>query len=77
MFLELERKLKAAQEQSKLSGNADKASIEQLQKEKEELMALAMQRGRLVQDKVEEIKRLQHQITEMEKKVKSSKDKFE
>ncbi|CAD5117435.1 DgyrCDS6205 [Dimorphilus gyrociliatus] len=74
---ELERKLKAAQEQSKLSGSAVKASIEQLEKEKEELMALAMQRGRLVQDKVEEIKRLQHQIVEMEKKVKASKDKFE
>lgn len=51
--------------------------IQQLTKEKDELLDLAMQRGKIVQREQTENKKLQKKIEEMEQSVRSMEEKFE
>ncbi|KAL5015931.1 hypothetical protein ScPMuIL_005520 [Solemya velum] len=51
--------------------------ISQLTKEKDELLDLAMERGRLVQKEQTENKKLQRKIDVMEKSVREMEEKFE
>ena len=52
-------------------------ALQQLKKEKDELLDLAMQRGRVIQEKVAENKLIQKSCEDMQKKVKNMQDKFE
>lgn len=51
--------------------------LQALVKEKDELLDLAMQRGKIIQKEQTENKRLQKKVEEMEKSVRSMEDKFE
>ncbi|CAH1789596.1 unnamed protein product [Owenia fusiformis] len=81
---ESEERLKGANAKLKsnaeLQQNADVESQSQhakLKKEKDELLELAMQRGKLIQEKQTENKILQKQIESMEKQVQDMEAKFE
>jgi hypothetical protein len=53
------------------------AKFKQLTKEKDELLNLAMHRGKLIQDKQTENKKLEAKIEEMEMMVRKMEEKFE
>ncbi|XP_071956550.1 coiled-coil domain-containing protein 89-like [Antedon mediterranea] len=81
---QLEQELKAfAEVNSKLKMKGDSAEnnqiikMEKLTKERDELLQLSMQRGKLIQGKQKEIKILQNQIQIAEKEVQRMEDKFE
>ncbi|KAL3832029.1 hypothetical protein ACJMK2_023709 [Sinanodonta woodiana] len=81
---DVEERLKAAnyklQNQVETQQNASAEAltkIQQLTKEKDELLDLAMQRGKLVQKEQLENKKLVIKIDEMEKAVREMEDKFE
>ncbi|XP_077978620.1 coiled-coil domain-containing protein 89-like isoform X2 [Glandiceps talaboti] len=60
--------------------NADAArqmAIEKLTKERDEMLELSMQRGKLIQDKQKEIKSAQDKLVSAERSVKAMQDKFE
>ncbi|XP_033761340.1 coiled-coil domain-containing protein 89-like [Pecten maximus] len=81
---EAEERLKSAnyklqtQTDSKKSMDAEtQLKIQQLTKEKDELLDLAMQRGKIVHKEQTENKKLQQRIGEMEKAVRNMEEKFE
>ncbi|KAK3103512.1 hypothetical protein FSP39_019780 [Pinctada imbricata] len=81
---EAEERLKAAnyklQNQIDSRKNADNESqtkIQTLTKEKDELLDLAMQRGKIIQKEQTENKKLQKKIEDMEKAVRNMEDRFE
>ncbi|XP_022080103.1 coiled-coil domain-containing protein 89-like [Acanthaster planci] len=78
------RKLKGTQsqlqQQSENLKNADAnraLKLERLAKEKDEMLELAMHRGRLIQDKQREIKELQNKVAEAQREIQRMEDKFE
>ncbi|XP_033639262.1 coiled-coil domain-containing protein 89-like [Asterias rubens] len=78
------RNLNAAQSQLKQQSenlkNVDTNStlkLEKLRKEKDEMLELAMHRGKLVQDKQREMKELQSKVASAEREVQRMEDKFE
>ncbi|XP_048756997.1 coiled-coil domain-containing protein 89-like [Ostrea edulis] len=81
---EAEERLKGAnyklQNQLDNKRSADQESqtkIQSLTKEKDELLDLAMQRGKIIQKEQSENKKLQKKMEEMEKSIRSMEDKFE
>ncbi|XP_038044637.1 coiled-coil domain-containing protein 89-like [Patiria miniata] len=78
------KKLKGAQSQLQQQSDNLKNSdanhslkLEKLAKEKDEMLELAMHRGKLIQDKQREIKDLQSKVAEAEREVSRMEDKFE
>lgn len=81
---ETEERLKGAnykvqnQIDSRQSASAEaEAKIQQLTKEKDELLDLAMSRGKIIQKEQTDNKQLQKKISEMEKSVRNMEEKFE
>ncbi|XP_064647873.1 coiled-coil domain-containing protein 89-like [Lineus longissimus] len=70
-------KLNAEMDKKQNSDFESAAKYRQLMKEKDELLTLAMHRGKLIQDKQTENKKLEMKIEEMERMVRRMEEKFE
>ncbi|XP_067936564.1 coiled-coil domain-containing protein 89-like [Watersipora subatra] len=78
--LQLKETTKKYQESHKNSANQDleqRGMISDLSKEKEELLALVMQRGKIIEDKVTEMKKLEGKAEEAKKRQREAEDRFE
>nr|XP_056714661.1 coiled-coil domain-containing protein 89 [Euleptes europaea] len=78
----LEEKLSHAMEQleeaeKELRDGDLKATVEQLRQEKEELLNLSMERGKVLQEKQREISQLEKKVEEMEKAKLAAEQRFE
>lgn len=70
-------KLQNQMEDKRSADLESQTKLQSLVKEKDELLDLAMQRGKIIQKEQTENKRLQKKVEEMEKSVRSMEDKFE
>ncbi|XP_072029428.1 coiled-coil domain-containing protein 89-like [Amphiura filiformis] len=76
-FKDAESQLKKHQTSAETSQANQSVKLEKLSKERDELLQLTMQRGKLIQEKQKEIKGLQDKIKDAEREVKRMDDKFE
>ncbi|XP_028847372.1 coiled-coil domain-containing protein 89 [Denticeps clupeoides] len=76
MCTELDLKLKLTEERNTLSESETHVKIEALAKEKEELLGLSMQRGKIIQDKQAEIHELERKCLEAENARLAAEDRF-
>ncbi|XP_041725847.2 coiled-coil domain-containing protein 89 [Coregonus clupeaformis] len=77
MCTELDQQLKKARENYSLKETQMQKKIEVLAKEKDKLLDLSMQRGKLIQDKQVEIQQLETKRQEVEKNRAAAEERFE
>ncbi|XP_070566054.1 coiled-coil domain-containing protein 89-like [Ptychodera flava] len=70
-------KLKLHKESIQNADTARQLALEKITKERDELLELAMQRGKLIQEKQKDIKSAQDKLMSAERAVRSMEDKFE
>ncbi|MBN3326412.1 CCD89 protein, partial [Atractosteus spatula] len=77
MCTELDLQLRRAMEKDALEESQLQQKLEALVKEKDELLDLSMQRGRIIQDKQKEIQELEEKREEAEKARSAAEERFE
>ncbi|XP_017324846.1 coiled-coil domain-containing protein 89 [Ictalurus punctatus] len=77
MHAEMVLKLKQSQERGTMKERETEERFEALTKEKDELLELSMQRGKIIQDKQEEIQELEKKKTAAENARQEAEDRFE
>uniref|UniRef100_H3AKS2 Zgc:172182 n=1 Tax=Latimeria chalumnae TaxID=7897 RepID=H3AKS2_LATCH len=74
---EAERKLKEATEKKMMEESNHLHELQKISKEKEELLELTMQRGKIIQEKQKEIKHLEEKIKSIERDKKAIEERYE